>query len=359
MRRLSPNDVNLPAAKVQAERRATRRRCLELWTMRIAALIAAMCVAVVTPSSAVAQPGDAAASMPTCQLNPGTSHTVARVIDGETIALDDGREVRLIGALAPRATDAAAASGTWPAEQSAVAFLSKQVIGERVQLAFGDGPRSDRYGRLLAHVFIGVGATRQWIQGEMLAAGWARAYTLSGMTACAHELLANERAARLSERGLWGLPSYRALAASRPGQIMKRRNHFERVSGHIATVARTASGVYVNFGGDWKTDFTIVVSKDTLKREPDFASRLNTLVNQSVTVRGWIERRNGPMIELYHSSQLEVSLAHNVEAAKPASNAPMLNGPAANDPAPADSDTETKKNRPDPPIETDPSGLQL
>src|SRR5688500_18451436 len=38
-----------------------------------------------------------------CELEAGPRRTVARVVDGETLALDDGSEVRLVGALAPRA----------------------------------------------------------------------------------------------------------------------------------------------------------------------------------------------------------------------------------------------------------------
>ena len=49
---------------------------------------------------------------PSCTgLEPGPARTVTRIIDGETAALDDGTELRLIGALAPRAIDA----GTSPA----------------------------------------------------------------------------------------------------------------------------------------------------------------------------------------------------------------------------------------------------
>ena len=51
-----------------------------------------------------------------CTLEPGPVRTVARVLDGETLILDDGKAVRLIGALAPRAHDAGAAAGAWPPE---------------------------------------------------------------------------------------------------------------------------------------------------------------------------------------------------------------------------------------------------
>ena len=52
---------------------------------------------------------------------PVPAHGSSAFIDGETVALDDGRELRLIGALAPRAIDVGAEPGTWPLEIAAQA----------------------------------------------------------------------------------------------------------------------------------------------------------------------------------------------------------------------------------------------
>lgn len=79
--------------------------------------------------------------------------TVARILDGETLTLDDGSVIRLIGALAPRARDAGAAPGAWPPESETVKALSDLVLGKKVKLAFG-GRHEDRHGRYLAQVFL-------------------------------------------------------------------------------------------------------------------------------------------------------------------------------------------------------------
>ena len=65
----------------------------------------------------------------------------------------DGTELRLIGALTPRASDAGAEPGTWPAEIAAAAELRALLLGKSVELAFG-GERSDRYGRLQAQAYV-------------------------------------------------------------------------------------------------------------------------------------------------------------------------------------------------------------
>ena len=109
----------------------------------------------------------AAAEEPThpC-LSFGARHTVTRIIDGETVALDDGRELRLIGALAPRAIDVGAEAGRWPLEIAAAAELEAFVLGKTVELAFAS-ERVDRYGRLQAHAFLHESGARGWVQGQM------------------------------------------------------------------------------------------------------------------------------------------------------------------------------------------------
>src|SRR5262245_17214436 len=80
-----------------------------------AAAVACACTNL-TLAAATAETGTACAG-----LEPGPARTVTRVLDGETVALDDGTELRLIGALAPRAVDADAEA--WPAEAAATEAL--------------------------------------------------------------------------------------------------------------------------------------------------------------------------------------------------------------------------------------------
>src|SRR6185369_1802614 len=129
---------------------------------------------------------------PSCTgLEPGPERTVTRIIDGETAALDDGTELRLIGALAPRAIDAGTEPGTWPAEIAAKEELRALLLGKSLELAFG-GERNDRYGRLLAQAHVREGDNRRWVQGHLLEQGLARAYILADNRACADALLAAE-----------------------------------------------------------------------------------------------------------------------------------------------------------------------
>ncbi len=110
-----------------------------------------------------------------CTLQAGETRAVVRIIDAETVRLDDDREVRLIGALAPRSPDMRPDAAAWPPEQQAEAALRELVLGNSVELAYAQA-RRDRYGRLLAHLFLNRNGQRLWVQGELLSNGHARAY---------------------------------------------------------------------------------------------------------------------------------------------------------------------------------------
>lgn len=81
-----------------------------------------------------------------CKLEPGPTHSVARVLDSETLLLDDGSEVRLIGALAPHL---AGQDLDGPREREARRLIEEMVAGRDVELKPA-GRKHDRYGRHLA-----------------------------------------------------------------------------------------------------------------------------------------------------------------------------------------------------------------
>lgn len=333
-----------------------------------------MTVAILVAPLALADEPANPAAPESCALQSGGYRTVARVIDAETLQLDDGRDVRLIGALAPRAQDAGASPGAWPIETEAIRLLTSMVLGRTVKLAYG-GRQTDRYGRLLAHVFVGKGSSETWVQGQMLAAGLARAYGLPGSFACSAELLAHERVARTQRRGVWSIAVYRMKPAQVIGLLMKRRSRYEIVSGAVADVSATKPATYLNFGRDWKLDFTARILKDVLAAHPAFAQTLADLKGKRIAVRGWIERRNGPLIDVRDPSQIEVLDAPEAapqvserKTDKPAESASTphdaLPGQAPDIPADDlgtddDAGGDPKENRPADPSGNQPGGVDL
>jgi endonuclease YncB( thermonuclease family) len=272
---------------------------------RIALLIVALVLAGSVGSPWPAGGADApqpapAAAIPAAfaVLNPGESARVGAVIDGDTVVLKGGDEVRLVGIQAPKLPLGRPSVTKWPLADAAKAALEALVRGREVTLAFGER-RSDRHGRLLAHLAVdGV-----WVQGEMLRQGLARVYTFADNRRLAAEMLALEGEAREARRGIWADKFYRVLA---PVDLdTEELGTFQLVQGRVRKAAAVGRYVYLNFGDDYRTDFTAVIMPEARKLfgagGPDAAFYQGRLVR----VRGWIDSFNGPMIEVTHPEQIE------------------------------------------------------
>lgn len=281
-----------------------------LWLRALACAAAVACACIgLAPA---AEPGTICPG-----LEKGPVRSVTRIIDGETVALDDGTELRLVGVLAPRAIDVGAEPGAWPLETAVRRKLHALLLGESIELAFG-GERLDRYGRLQAHAFlVEAGGGRRWVQGELIGQGLARAYTLAGNRACARELLAAEQPARAARRGLWAEAAYRIRRADKPAELLRYRATFQVVEGRIVRVAELRSRIYLNFGRNWRRAFSASLRRDERYLLGEHSVRPRDLEGKLVRVRGWIEQRRGaPVIDLSAAGGLEVPGAPELPAAR-------------------------------------------
>jgi endonuclease YncB( thermonuclease family) len=229
---------------------------------------------------------------------------VIAVIDGDTVKLDNGREVRLVGIQAPKLPLGRRGFAAWPLADEAKAKLETLTARKLVTLHYG-GAREDRHGRLLAHLTTQDEAAADravWVQGDMLKAGLARVYSFPDNRALVAEMLAFEREARAARRGIWRNPYYRIR---KPEETRRDIETFQLVEGRVLQAASVKDRVYLNFGPDYRTDFTIAIARRNLRL---FGRGFDAqaLEGRSVRVRGWLKSINGPMIEATHPEQLEV-----------------------------------------------------
>ncbi|MDX1484936.1 MAG: thermonuclease family protein [Alphaproteobacteria bacterium] len=245
--------------------------------------------------------GPARAEAPPPGLAAGAGGTAQRVIDGDTLVLADGREVRLVGIQAPKLPLGRAGFRKWPLADEAKAALVRLTAGRRVRLLFG-GRREDRHGRVLAHLVRD--ADGLWIQGEMLRGGLARVYSFADNRKAVAEMLALERRARDAGRGIWAHRFYAIVSHRQAGRYI---GTFQLVEGRVRKTAVVRRWAYVNFGADWRRDFTISIRRRDLRAfRRAFGKRLERLEGRRIRVRGWLRLRNGPMIEATHREQIEV-----------------------------------------------------
>ena len=250
-----------------------------------------VCVVLVAAGPAWAGPGT---------LKDGGVAHVQTVIDGDTLTLDDGRQVRLVGIQAPKLPLGRSGFKAWPLGLEAKALLETLVHGQEVRLRLGSSAQ-DRHGRILAHVVRTADGV--WLQGELLAAGLARVYTVPDNRLLAPDMLALERQARADQIGLWALHYY---ALRNADSVRVDKGTFQVVQDRVVDVAHVKKRIYMNFGPDWRSDFTVQINARLQKKFSDAGVDLLSLKGRVVRVRGWIKDKNGPLIELDHPERLEI-----------------------------------------------------
>ena len=224
-----------------------------------------------------------------CSFEPQGEGRVAAVIDARTFRLTDGREIRLAGIeLSTAATNSAAA-------------LSAIVANRDVTLS-NDDDTPDRYGRQPAFVFLdGAEPVQSWLlaQGEALVSGTV---TEKG---CAAVLTSAEAEARQAKRGFWADPAAIKNAES-PGDILAGIGRFTVVEGRVLSVRQAGATTYLNFGRNWTRDFAVTISRRMVGAFEATGLDLKSLENRRIRVRGWIEARSGPRIEVLRVGQIEL-----------------------------------------------------
>jgi len=232
-------------------------------------------------------------------LEPGGSVMVQFVIDGDSLLLADGRTVRMVGIQAPKLPKGRLNFAEWPFAREAQTALSELIRGRNVTLHFG-GTREDRYGRVLAQLTRDDGL---WVQGELIRRGLARVYTFPDNRAAAAEMLAVEREARAERRGLWADAFF---AIRDPEEAGRFAGNFELVEGKIVDGARTANAVFLNFGADWHTAFTLRLNSETLRLFRSEKVDPLAFIGSTVRVRGYIRRdRDRAIMDVTHPEEIE------------------------------------------------------
>ena len=224
-----------------------------------------------------------------CDVAIAEQATVVSAVTG-SLELTDGRRARLAAIQFPRET--------WPMAEEARAHLAKRVAGKAVGLGYADRG-TDRHGDLLAYVFVGDA----WLQADLVDAGLARVATRTDTNLCAAPLLKREAAARAAKRGIWANAFYRVRT---PDELGSDIGTFQIVEGKVVSVKLGRERTYVNFGPNYRTDFTVTISARDQKRLAKQGVDSAGLKAKTIRIRGWLSLLNGPVIELTHAEQIEV-----------------------------------------------------
>jgi endonuclease YncB( thermonuclease family) len=254
------------------------------------ALIAAALACGLMLVAIAASPADAAG----CMFEPQGEGRVAAVIDARTFRLQDGREVRLAG-IEPAASEKNKANRT--------SALSAVIAGREVTLR-GQDDTPDRYGRQPAFVYLAGSDTS--VQSQLLAQGEALVSSTVTDKECALILSSAEAEARQAKQGIWADPAAIKNTES-PGDILAGIGRFTVVEGRVLSVRQAGATTYLNFGRNWTRDFAVTISRRMLGAFEAAGIGLKSLENRRIRVRGWVEARGGPRIEVLRVGQIELA----------------------------------------------------
>ncbi len=210
-----------------------------------------------------------AAACPT----PSSPETVrvARVVDGDTLKLADGRSVRLIGVNAPELAHHGRSEEPFAvAAQRRLQELVAANDGE-VGLVIGRQGK-DKYGRTLAHTYDARGNN---LESRLLAEGLGYLVAIAPNTDLAACQQAAEREARGAKRGLW---------KKSPVQTAEQLHDsgFAVVRGRVRQVQRNRGGLWIDLDGP-----LVLRIEARLVRGFDDAT-LRDLEGRQVEARGWV-----------------------------------------------------------------------
>lgn len=218
-------------------------------------------------------------------------------INGVLVAID-GRALKLEGVLLPGGVRDHAPQAL--ADQ-ALSALSDLAAGHLVTVT-AKPPKRDRYDRTRGQLFV-VDDGAIWLQTEMLRKGLGRVAISPDRRECVKELYAAEADARARHAGLWALPAYAIRKAA--DVSANDLGTFQIVEGRVANASVKSRG-YLNFGSDWKRDFTATIAPEDMKTFRAANIDPASYAGKLIRVRGIIEWHNGPEIQLGSPDDIEV-----------------------------------------------------
>ncbi|RKY35710.1 MAG: nuclease [Candidatus Duberdicusella sinuisediminis] len=240
-----------------------------------------------------------------CSQPPDYSHIkIIKVIDGDTLVLEDRSHLRLIGIDTPELRKKTFKGFVYepaPLAEEAKEFTRKLAEGKYARIEF-DVDKRDKYGRLLGYCFIKEKEKELFLNKRLLEEGFSVLYTYPPNVKYIEEFVKAQREARQSKKGLWG-----AYQVIKPEEAKNFIGQIRTIRGRVLSTYNSGKAIFLNFGKDYKKDFTAVIFRNSFNYfyqkgiTPEVFYR-----GKVVEVTGRIREYNGP--EIIVNSPLEIEV---------------------------------------------------
>ena len=251
----------------------------------------------------MANPALAKSPLP-CSQDAATAATVTEITSRLELRLADQRLVRLAGLeIFPQSADEVTRA-------SAAATELQAYLGGRQILLRPFSQKPDRWGRIAAQVFgplengAAPDAALPYVNEALVAAGLFRVQSGPEFNDCLSLLLSVEAQAREAAFGIWAKPEFAPVDAADTEALMTRSGQFTIVEGRARRVGQGRARAYVDFG-QGRGDFSLTVPKRLLARFSKAGMPLEGLAGRWLRMRGVVDTRFGPQIELSGPEEIE------------------------------------------------------
>jgi len=174
----------------------------------------------------------------------------------------------------------------------------------RLVLLTVEGPQ-DRWGRLPVRIRPSGGPQAPDMSRGLVEAGLAVVDPGSDPVFCQPDLFTFEKAARERRLGLWAEGRYNPISADQVERLKERVGSFVIVEGRIRSIGERKQRTYLNFGGHWAEDFTIIIPKKTWMRMAEHGLSAETLKGHIIRTRGILQSWQGTALTVDSPEMIE------------------------------------------------------
>lgn len=191
---------------------------------------------------------------------------------------------------------------TPPHRERALAWLRARID----QPTHVQGPdRRDRWDRTSIRIrSSSESPVLDWAHG-LVEAGLALADAGLDGAFCQPELLAIEATARERRLGVWADDRYKPLDANQSERLRERIGSFVLVEGRVRSIGERKQRTYLNFGGLWAEDFTIIIPRTIWRQMSDRGLGAEALKGRRIRTRGILQSWQGTAVSIVIPDMIE------------------------------------------------------
>lgn len=174
----------------------------------------------------------------------------------------------------------------------------------------------DRWGRMPVQIKISRDSPLD-MGHNLVEAGLAMVDAGPDASFCQPELLAFEETARERHLGLWADGRYNPIPVDQAERLKERVGSFVIVEGRVRSVGERKQRTYLNFGGHWADDFTIIIPRKTWMLMTERGLSAVSLKGRTIRARGILQSWQGTALTVDSPEMIERLEDKHLQAGKP------------------------------------------